>query len=201
MALADHTHWIFDMDGTLTVPVHDFDRLHAALGVPRGVDLLTVLAARTPEQRAADLQIIAAWEDEAAALARPQEDAVALLEALVGAGRTLGILTRNTRGTSARTLAAAGLERYFVPDNIVTRDCAAPKPDPAGVALLLRRWGVAASQAVVVGDWVYDAQAGRRAGAATVLVMRHGPKPWDDEADWLVPSLWEVTATLRGATG
>jgi len=57
-------------------------------------------------------------------------------------------------------------------------------------------WEAAPTDAVVVGDWIYDAQAGRAAGTATVLVMRHGPQPWTNEADVLVNDLWELAARV-----
>ncbi len=190
------THWIFDMDGTLTVPMHDFAWLHGALDVPVGEDILATIATRPPARAAADTEVIRLWEEEVARRARPQDDAVALLDRLTQRGRVLGVLTRNTLEGARLTLEAAGLARYFDPASIVSRDCAPPKPHPGGGQRLLRHWGANARSAVLVGDWIYDAQAGRAAGAATVLVMRHGPQPWEAEADLLVDSLWELAANI-----
>ncbi|MDP2312027.1 MAG: HAD-IA family hydrolase [Pseudomonadota bacterium] len=196
MDLRDRTHWIFDMDGTLTVPMHDFAWLHRALEVPEGEDILATIDRRPAERAAADREVIRAWEDEIAGRARAQDDALALLDALVRRGRILGVLTRNTLEGARLTLESAGLARYFDPAAIVSRDCAPPKPHPGGGQRLLRHWGVEAGAAVVVGDWVYDAQAGRAAGTATVLVMRHGPQPWADEADLLVDDLWGLAGRV-----
>lgn len=201
MDLAARTHWIFDMDGTLTVPVHDFAWLHAALGVPEHEDVLATVDARPPDRRAADLALIHRWELEAAARARAQDDASALLHALSAAGRPLGVLTRNTREGAAATLAAAGLSAFFDDDAVLTRECAPPKPHPGGVERLLARWGAPPERAVVVGDWIYDAQAGRAAGTGTVLVLRHGPKPWVNEADLLVDSLFALLPSLTPDRG
>jgi hypothetical protein len=33
-------HWVFDLDGTLTVAIHDFAHIRNVLGVPHGVDIL-----------------------------------------------------------------------------------------------------------------------------------------------------------------
>ena len=38
-------HWVFDMDGTLTVAVHDFPAIKRALGIPQDDDILHHLAA------------------------------------------------------------------------------------------------------------------------------------------------------------
>ena len=42
--LAGRGHWVFDMDGTLTVAAHDFDAIRRELGVPAGKPLLETLA-------------------------------------------------------------------------------------------------------------------------------------------------------------
>ncbi len=34
MSLSDVKHWVFDMDGTLTVAVHDFAAIRVALAIP-----------------------------------------------------------------------------------------------------------------------------------------------------------------------
>ena len=39
-ALQSCRHWVFDMDGTLTVAVHDFPAIKRALGIPQDDDTL-----------------------------------------------------------------------------------------------------------------------------------------------------------------
>jgi phosphoglycolate phosphatase-like HAD superfamily hydrolase len=34
MSLSDIEHWVFDMDGTLTIAVHDFAAIREALSIP-----------------------------------------------------------------------------------------------------------------------------------------------------------------------
>lgn len=189
MDFARRRHWIFDMDGTLTVPMHDFAWLRARLGVPPGRDVLAHVDALAPPLAAAAHRVIHDWEMDVADRACPQPDALALLGALDRAGCRLGVLTRNTQEGAQRTLAAAGLQRFFRPVDVLGRDDAAPKPDPAGVLRLLAGWGALPSDAVVVGDWIYDTAAGRAAGAATVLVDREDPAPETDTADLRVGSL------------
>jgi hypothetical protein len=38
-------HWVFDLDGTLTVAIHDFASIREVLEVPPGVDILEHLDA------------------------------------------------------------------------------------------------------------------------------------------------------------
>lgn len=187
--LTRRTHWVFDMDGTLTVPMHDFAAIKRELEIPDGEDILTELARRPPARAAADRAFLAAWEEDIARRAQAQDDALALLEALQDAGARLGVLTRNTRLGATLTLEASGLARFFADDEVLGRGCAPAKPHPGGVQVLLDRWGAQAEDAVVVGDWIYDIRAGAAAGAATVLVRRHGAQPWEGEADLTVDDL------------
>ena len=45
MSLGEVRNWVFDMDGTLTVAVHDFAAIRVALDIPAEHDILTHLAA------------------------------------------------------------------------------------------------------------------------------------------------------------
>lgn len=190
--LAERTFWIFDMDGTLTVPAHDFAGFKAEHGLAPDADILGAIAQMEPARRAHMLEVVRVWEDEIARAAVAQDDAVRLLEGLAARGARLAVLTRNSLEGAAATLAASGLDRFFPdPALVLGRDCAPAKPEPDGVELVLTRAGAVASDAVMVGDWVYDVMAGRRAGTASVLVERHGPSPaaWADWADVIVTEL------------
>ncbi|MGH9885914.1 MAG: HAD family hydrolase, partial [bacterium] len=50
MDVSRRAHWIFDMDGTLTVAVHDFDAIRTELGLPQGKPMLEELALRPAEE-------------------------------------------------------------------------------------------------------------------------------------------------------
>ena len=187
--LLSRAGWIFDMDGTLTVPVHDYAALRRRLGAPEGGDILGWVAQQGADARAQLLAEIDAWEGESADQAEPQPDALALIQALQRQGARLGVLTRNTRPTAFRTLQAAGLHACFAPEDVLGRDEAAAKPSPDGLRALAGRWGLGPDQLVMVGDYLYDARAGRAAGAATVLVLRADDTGWEDEADVLLTDL------------
>lgn len=191
--LLERRFWVFDMDGTLTVPTHDFDALRRDLGLPPDSPILETLDALPPEEAAVLHERLHAWELEHAARALPIADAVALLEVLASRGATLGVLTRNTRPVALRTLEVTGLADYFVPSDVLGRDSAAPKPSPEGVLRLLTGWSAEPAQAVMVGDWVFDVDAGRAAGAATVWIDRHGHAPrFPGRADVVVSSLRQL---------
>ena len=197
MNLDKRRAWIFDMDGTLTVPMHDFDWLRKQLSVPASADILQHIAMRPPAEAAAALQFVHEWELDIADRARPQPDAVALLHTLRQRGCQLGVVTRNTAEGARRTLRAAGLASFFRSQDVLGRDDAPPKPSPEALLRLLNGWNILPHNAVMVGDWVYDTDAGRAAGTATVLVVRDNRRPSSTAADFIVSDLtnaWSLTA-------
>jgi phosphoglycolate phosphatase-like HAD superfamily hydrolase len=121
---------------------------------------------------------------------------VALLETLAARGARLGIVTRNSWRNAGETLRACGLARFFDLACVVGREAAAPKPSAAGIHRLLAGWRAPPSQAVMVGDYLYDLQAGRCAGTATVHVDPTGRFPYAEHADLAVRSLDELADAL-----
>lgn len=169
-SLAERRHWVFDLDGTLTLAVHDFALIRRELGIPAEQDILGHLAALPAADAAAKRAWLMAHERELAIASVAAPGAVALLRALHGRGCALGILTRNDHSLARLTLAEIGVADLFADAAIIGRDEATPKPDPAGLLLHAARWAVPPRELVMVGDHGYDLQAGRAAGAATVFV-------------------------------
>lgn len=176
-------HWVFDMDGTLTVAMHDFERIKRELGIPPGADILVHLAGLPDVEAARKHAWLLEHERGLAENALPAPGAVELLRALAAAGCRLGILTRNDHALAKLTLEAIGVGDLFEDVAIIGRDEAVPKPSPDGVQQHLRRWGVGADAGVMVGDHIYDLECGRAAGARTVLVNLP-ENPWPGHADW-----------------
>lgn len=185
-------HWIFDLDGTLTEAVHDFDAIRAQLGLEPGIPILEQLQQLPNElatQKRTQLQDI---EIELAARGVMQEGAADLLERLRRRGARIGILTRNSKTNARVTLDAAGIGSFFDDDDIIGRDCTAPKPSPDGVRRLLDRWHADPNRAVVVGDYLFDLQAGRGAGAGTVFFDPADTGEWSEFADIVVKSYGDL---------
>lgn len=191
--------WVFDLDGTLTVHQHDFDAIRAALGIPPGRLILEYLDT-LPAAQAAPLHArLAELEAGLAATARAAPGATQLLAALAARGCRLGILTRNTRANALTTLTAAGLGEYFATADVLGRDEAAPKPSPDGIERLLAHWALAASAALMVGDFRLDLEAGRNAGVSTVHVCTVDAPGWPTLTDLRVTSL-EILAARLGTS-
>ncbi|MBF8722877.1 HAD family hydrolase [Pseudomonas guariconensis] len=183
MSLGAIRHWVFDMDGTLTVAVHDFAAIREALGIPPEHDILTHLAALPVEEATVKHAWLLEHERDLAIASRPAAGAVELVRELAGRGCQLGILTRNARELAHVTLEAIGLADCFPVEHILGRDEAAPKPNPDGLLKIARAWDVAPSELVMVGDYRFDLDCGRAAGARTVLVNLPD-NPWPELVDW-----------------
>jgi HAD superfamily hydrolase (TIGR01509 family) len=189
--------WIFDMDGTLTLPAHDFDAIRSELGLSPGRPILEQLA-EIPAARAGELRRrLGEIELEIARRAVAQPGARELLGALALRGARAGILTRNSHANALETLSSCGLRRFFPPDWILGREACDPKPSPDGIHKLLQRWRAEPKRAVMVGDYLFDVQAGREAGTATVLVGPASGKKWPVRADVQVRDLLELRRLLE----
>ncbi|GAB7528780.1 HAD family hydrolase [Pseudomonas sp. 3A(2025)] len=183
MNLDQIRHWVFDMDGTLTVPVHDFPAIKRALDIPEQADILGHLAS-LPAAVAADKH---AWllehERELALGSVAATGAVELVRELAGRGYRLGILTRNAQELAHITLEAIGIADCFAVEDVLGRENATPKPDPAGLLKLASAWEVEPARMVMIGDHLHDLGCGRAAGARTVLVNLP-ENPWPEFTDW-----------------
>jgi len=183
MSLADIRNWVFDMDGTLTIAVHDFAAIREALSIPAEDDILTHLAALPADESAAKHAWLLEHERDLAQGSRPAPGAVELVRELAGRGYRLGILTRNARELAHVTLEAIGLADCFAEADVLGRDEAPPKPHPGGLLKLAEAWDISPSRMVMVGDYRFDLDCGRAAGTRTVLVNLPD-NPWPELTDW-----------------
>lgn len=183
MSLSTARHWVFDMDGTLTLAVHDFEAIKRALDIPLSADILGHLASLPEDVAAAKHAWLLEHERELALNAAPAPGAVELVRELHGRGCRLGILTRNAHELALLTLRAIGLDDCFAVPDVIGRDEAPPKPDPGGLLHFARAWQVAPSELVMVGDFRFDLECARAAGACSVLVNL-AENPWPQLADY-----------------
>jgi HAD superfamily hydrolase (TIGR01509 family) len=185
-------HWIFDMDGTLTIGVHDFAMMRSELGLATDADILETVQAMPTEQAAPLWDKINAIEYYFASLAKPMPGAFELLEHLQKRGVNLGILTRNVMPAALHTLKICNLDGFFTPADILDRDSCEPKPHPAGILLLLDQWRAKTSECVMVGDYLFDLEAGKAANVATVHINTLAQHPWPQMTDWGIDHLHQL---------
>ncbi len=185
---------IFDLDGTLTVGNLDFDGIRAEIGLPDG-PILEALEHMTPPQRAAAEGILHRHERRAAETARLQDGAAETVAELRTRNLPVGILTRNARPWARCVLDRFGIEV----DGLRTREDGLVKPDPQGLFRLCEQFGAAPEASWMVGDYLFDIQAGSRAGMTTVLMIGDAERPeFADQADHVIrslPRLLELVAT------
>ncbi len=188
---------IFDMDGTLVDSSLDFDAIRAELDMPR-VPLLEAMEKMSPAQRRRAETVLLRHEEEAAANCTLVPGARTLLAWLAEQRLRTSLLTRNSRRSVEMILARHGLSF----DAVRTRDDGAVKPSPAPVLALCAQMAVAPGHSWVVGDYLFDIEAGRAAGCTTVLLV-HGPHdpPFADQADLRVRSLDELRTRLIDSGG
>lgn len=106
---------------------------------------------------------------EAGELSQPLFSGMAdVLDALRGAGWTLGVATGMSDRGLAHCLATHGLTGHFV--TLQTADRHPSKPNPAMLEAALFEAAAEPAQAVMIGDTVFDIDMGRAAGVRAVGV-------------------------------
>ena len=190
-------HWVFDMDGTLTIAVHDFTDIRKELGFAEGQPIVKTLNALPDEQAQPLRQRLQEIEEGLARQAKPAPGVQNLLAALKLRGCRMGILTLNSKENAWLTLQTLGLAEFFEPEAVLGRWCLEnPKPHPDGIHQLLDFWNADSDDAVMVGDFLWDLKTGRAAGLPTVHVDLSGAFPWPELTDLPVASLHDLQNRL-----
>ncbi|MGB0645833.1 MAG: HAD family hydrolase [Bradymonadia bacterium] len=187
--------WVFDLDGTLTVPCHDFDELRQRLGIDAEDDILSVVEEASPRAQEEFRAIISEWEWENVAHTECAPGVHKVLALLHERECKMGILTRNLHEIALATLGQIGCRRFFPESRVLGRNEAPPKPSPEGIYECLRRMD-AQMPAVMVGDYLYDLQAGKAANCTTILVGEQCPPSWRSETDIVVSTFEEIYEAL-----
>ena len=178
---------IFDLDGTLTKPDLDFDTIREEIGVEGPI--LEAMVSMTPEQRERSESILARYERDATRRAELHEGAIDVIRTFREAGYPVAILTRNSRRNLDEILDRFGIEV----DAVRTRDEGAIKPSAEPVLSLCRELRVEPGESWMIGDYLFDIQSGKGAGAKTVLMLGDRERPdFADEADHTVTRLRDL---------
>ncbi len=189
-------HWVFDMDGTLTLAVHDFQYIRRQLGIPPEADILGHLDSLPARQAQAAHSWLLEHERELAERSTAAPGAVELVRHLHARGDQLAILTRNAHELASITLQAIGLGHCFNISNILGREQAAPKPAPDGMLKIARNWQIDSSRLCMIGDFHFDLRSARNAGSRAVLVNLPD-NPWPELTDYHARNCNELLELLR----
>lgn len=180
---------VFDLDGTLADTKLDFAAMRAETGCPQGTGLLEfVEGIEDFELRQQVAQVIGWHEMSGARRATWMPGARELLNELEQRDVRIGIFTRNSRKSASHMLARIGMPC----DDLVAREDAPVKPDPAGITLLAERWQLDVGQLLVIGDFRYDLEAARSAGVKACLYAPAGDSPFAELADMVIEHFDEL---------
>ncbi|XP_022157990.1 haloacid dehalogenase-like hydrolase domain-containing protein At2g33255 [Momordica charantia] len=201
---------VFDMDGTLTVPVIDFaamyksvlghdehDRIRAQN--PSGIDILHIIQNWAPDKQRRAYEVIADFERQGLDRLRIMPGAAELCAFLDSKKIRTGLITRNIK--EAVDLFHQRFGRTFYP--ALSREFGSYKPNPAPLLHICSSWDVLPNEVIMVGDSLRDdVGCGKQAGAFTCLLDetgRYNPADYanlDLEPDFKVSSLDEVRHLL-----
>jgi HAD superfamily hydrolase (TIGR01509 family) len=179
---------IFDLDGTLTRPLLDFEAMRREIGIAPGLPILEALEGRDADFRIRADEILRRHELDAIAAATLADGCPELLALLAERRIPTAILTRNMRDAVNAFVKRFGFSFHA----IHTREDGPPKPSPHGPRTLCRTLGFTPAETLAVGDYKFDVIAARDAGCRTALVRRPVP---DDLIAWGSPDL--VVQSLR----
>lgn len=181
---------IFDLDGTITRPFFDFDAIRVEIGLkPQDGTILEAMQHMDQAQKDRCDKILARHEQLAVDNSDLNDGAAGLLEQLRKRQIKLAVLTRNTRQNALKVLKKHKLDF----DIVLGRDEALVKPNADGVLKICRSFGCDPAQAIVVGDYLYDIQCAKAAGALAVLYASH--KNADDfapHADFTIETILQI---------
>lgn len=202
---------VFDMDGTLTVPVIDFQAMYrAVLGhdeylavkskSPSGIDILHHIESWSPDKQRRAYEVIADFEKQGLDRLQIMPGAAELCSFLDSRNIRRGLITRNVK--DAVDLFHERFNVKFSP--ALSREYRPYKPDPAPLLHICSTWEVQSNEVMMIGDSLKDDVAcGKQAGAFTCLLDETGRYDAPEYAnvqhkpDYKVSSLVEVQSLLE----
>jgi len=181
---------IFDLDGTVTEPYLNFDKMREEIGLaPNAGPLLEEMEKMSPAQREKADAILYKHEQDAIEHSTLNKGAAETFAKLAEMKIPVGILTRNTRANASAVAKKHNLNF----DAIADRDDKPVKPHPYGVQKLCRHFNVEPAETLVIGDYLFDLQSAKAAGAIAVL-MKNSEKSeqFISAADFTIDNLTEI---------
>lgn len=205
---------IFDLDGTLIDSARDItEALNSAMGpgvepvsvkqtkmmIGEGVMKLLVklLDQRhvTTDRRVLMERFLAYYSSHLDVYTAPYEGVEETLTQLDTYKKA--VVSNKLERLTLKTLDSLGLLHHF--DYVVGGDTSPErKPSPKAILPVLERFGVKPEESVLVGDSIYDVQAGVAAGTRTVAVMYgYGSPGFAKQADYRITRFGDLLQVLQ----
>jgi len=207
---------IFDLDGTLVHSSADIAYALNAAAKPFGIDPLTVeeaeeliggglnkLIERLLARRQANLDktiLIKHFLDQYSSHltdhTRPYPQVPETLTALNGYAKA--VLSNKVTSFTVEIVKRFGLAGFF--GSIQGGDTVAEKkPSPVSILALLEQFAAEKGEAMIVGDSMYDVEAGRNAGIRTVAAMYgYGTPGFEANAEFRIEAFAELPGIVQG---
>lgn len=186
---------IFDLDGTLVDSQLDFDQMRREMELPAEMAILEALTHLPAEHAERCRQILDRHERAGALRSQLLPGVREVLESVTRRRWHQAIVTRNSRAVTEATLRGVAL--HFA--HVMTRDDGPVKPHPWPIERLCHEWQLNPAEVVMIGDYCFDIECGRAAGAHTVLLTGDAdPLTYEnrEQADLVLRSLADVTVLL-----
>jgi HAD superfamily hydrolase (TIGR01549 family) len=186
---------IFDLDGTITQPFFDFNAIRAEMGLTReDGPVWEAMQKMSPQRRMKTEEILFYHEQKGVNESQLNEGAVETVDDLRKQGIKVGILTRNRTANAWAVAKKHGLQF----DAVMGREDGPVKPDAFGVVKLCEQFGVQPKEALMVGDYLFDIQCARAAGAVAVLLANHPQaEEFTKQADYRIDRIDEILEIIR----
>ena len=205
---------VFDLDGTLLdsqqsiCHVVNLTREHFGLAALTDQQILAEVGIGVPHlinqtmlpdgtaYQVVENYFLRAYNDLEAKHGALYSGAIEVMDTLLAQGRQLGLCTNKPLIPTIAALKQTNITDHFVKvvagDSLATR-----KPHPEGLNLIIEAAGVAADQAIMVGDTEVDIQTGKKAGVRTVACnygMRSAEEMAATDADYTIDCIGDLLA-------
>lgn len=160
------------MDGTLVDSKIDYAAIHKALNLNTNESIVKYLNSLDQVEKEKAQDIVHHFETIGCQKSTLIPGVKNLLSYLQKSNINMAVFTLNSALTAQNTLKMHGLEMSLV----ITRENAKPKPDPEGLLNICNHFSTPLEDALYVGDYIYDLQAGINANIKTVLYSPNDPE-------------------------
>jgi HAD superfamily hydrolase (TIGR01509 family) len=190
---------LFDFDGTLTMPGSlDFSAIRREISCPESEPVLEYIE-RLPdsEKKKQAAAVLENHERDAAEKSAPNRGAEHIIQYLKSENIYVGIVSRNSLSSIDRAMENFKTVRLADFDVVISRDTPVkPKPSGEGILMAAHHLDLAPSELLMVGDYIFDIEAGINAGASTVF-LNTGAIPQGVRSDHIISDLRELKTILN----
>ncbi|MDA3799059.1 MAG: HAD-IA family hydrolase [Kiritimatiellae bacterium] len=179
---------ILDMDGTITLPVIDFQKMRNALEIYESGDILEIIKNMPEEKQQHVSKVIEHYEQYAIDNMTLQTGFLEFYGYCCEYDIKLALITRNRIRNVNALLNKFDL--HF--DHIVTRDFDFVKPAPEPALHVLSLWKFSPDECFFVGDYIHDISCGRNAGMKTCFMKNDGYEDFSNESDFSIANFFEL---------